>query len=568
MSSCIARRSFFVLTAIFLLSFTGCGEKLAVSGNSAFTSDKGVKVETLLPEQVSILLSLGTKEVEQQNKFAKLIQAFPQDSFKNTLTTQIAHLEDILPLIGEHPRAMVAFTGGVDTPTPDVIAIVAITDETATDTALEKLTQEGYIKNSTNGAIIYSKEDFSLVRYQDLVILATKKTLIEEALKRSQEKTASLLQNQNYQKGIAKVNGSFGFLFSDTQYFLDSIPKVTTELQQVSSSKLMAALEGEIYGFYAEDQGLRIKGSTYADEKKLQETKASFNELNLHEAYLYKQIPGDGMAYYLELYNPRNTFETAFERYENTPNSKQTFAQIRSFFTLQGIDVEKDLLTFLDRGMAFSIRKVGGIIPEIGLYIDASSNPTGAKKVMEKMQSTLETLFQQVSTAPEAAPLLKLLTHEKTPDANYKWSIDLNKLSAEDKQKLPPLFINTIPSLTFGTTPKDVAFIKLGIEGDTTIKTFADNEDLKQAQSFIDGFDKGFFYINPQAFMSYFDDLVAFAQSFGTGNSTAQTQEYEHFKQYILPVKSIIFSSAQPSTAEAAIESFIYIEQPTAPSAL
>jgi hypothetical protein len=583
MSSFFSRRSFFALTAVVFLLLMGCQQQPKIANNSVFVSQQGVKVEAIFPEHVGILLSFGTEDVGQQEKLAKLAQLFPEDGFANLMNVfaqdfnnefaaaEISLEKDVMPLMGEHPRMMVAFPNSVGVAGSDVVGAVAITDEAATDLVLKKLTKEGYETAAQAGTTIYTKNGFSLVRYQDVVLIASRPRLIQEGLLRLEKGEPGLLNNESYQKGIAKVSGSLGFVFSDTQYFLGSMAQQGSESQQdetqseasqqIPTSKLLTALDGEIYALYAEDHGLRIKGNAYTDEERLQEVGASFSELNLHEAYLYKQIPGDGMAYYVELYNPRKAFEMSWGTYENMENFKQMFAQARTFFTLQGVDVEKDVLTFLDRGMAFSLRKVGGLIPEVGIYIDASSHPEGARKVMEKLHGTLEALFLQASATPEAAPLLKLFTHEKTGDGTYRWSVDFNKLADKDKQQIPAFLVSTLPEFTFGVDAKNVAFMRLGVagEGSESVKTFADNEDLKQAQSFIDGFDKGFFYVNPQEFMGYFDDLVAFAQSVGTSNTAEQMKEYEDFKQYILPVKSIIFSSGQPSGTETAVQAFVYI---------
>lgn len=595
------RRSLYL--GIFLsisgfLVLSGCQQtqnQVPANYVSALTSQKGVQVERFLPQDTVFFIKGGTTNEIQQKNLQQVLQNFPQEDL-NMLSTfigsgfdqqfsgeNITFQKDVLPALGKNIQAAVAFLNWkqdntMQTVETSMMIFVPLAEtekfSQVLDTGLKK---DGYTVSQYNNINLYSKEASTegyvatnepsqtyITLYQDVLIVANNKTDLQSALDRMSTKGPSFIEEAKYQKALTSMNDGLGFMFIDTPVLLKEIRNVAAANQTTSSSQqnllptsYADIIDSEMINISADNNGFKLLGKVYLNEAKAKELNISIQDFPSEPAYLYKKIPAENVAYFAEIYNLKKILETSGAVYQQMEGFKEVTENIKFSLALLGIDAEKDLLAFMDKGFAMVVRDGYWLIPGVDIYFDASSQPDGAKKVMTKFHDIIDQNL--IKTIEQNQPTMaNVITNKEVSPNHYRFAIDFTKLPPKETATIPKEMIEKGLSIEYGVNDNNLAYISL--LPTTSTKTIADDESFKKAQTFIQDAGNGVSYFNPQALLNYINLYMAMVEEKGTLPLEVKVIA-EKAKAYISPIKSIIFSSGKLSNNETQFSGYIYISK-------
>lgn len=550
-----------VVSALGFL-FAGCQ---TFDGESQMVTKDGVKVEKLLANDSFMVMKLGVDSQSQYDALKALGKKFPQDpnvllvdalkSAINEGSADVSYEDDVLPVIGEMPRLMFGFRMIDPNEDPQVLAVIEVADKDKAGVLLEKLiaNDTGSKEQYKNYTIYDSKDDDMYVAfYKDVLVMAPEKEVVTMALDLADSNGKdTLLNNADYQKGISTLKENSGFFFMNPSYVVSELSDVEKEeMENVESMKdYIEVIEGEMFAFSAEEDGIRLTMNVFGDEEKMKEMGFPMGDEML-PAYLYNQLPGDDLMLYAESSNLKVSLEMVEKMNNNIDEFKDVLKQIKAAIVLAGIDYDEELLPLLDKGYAISLYNSGNMIPEFGLFVDVSSNVDSAKKILALVDNGLKMMTKQIPPELEG-----VLTFESTSNGNNKMVIDVNKMPEEEKVGMPADIAMLQTEFNYGL--KDNV-LYMALYKDLTKGGFgvvSDNAEFKQAMSHIPGYDKGITFVDVTMVMKYVEGMVTEYTS-----AADDISDYEMFKQYMVPVKSMIMSANDFENGMVTGEAFVRIE--------
>lgn len=606
MEKFLTKFSLSLMAIVLCISLSGCGKTnpTGTTGNSALVSKSGIKLETFIPDTASIIFKLGSNDENQRKNMEQLMQNFPQDGMKN-ITKQIAEgfdssfkakditfEKDLSPALGKNLNFMfgVEFAaensaesnsdekrepiGSPITAKPpfNVFLIIALDDSEKFDTILKKAVEMNELTKETYKSFDIYKGSNALFmgRHQDVAVMASSMKSLQASLDNVESGKNSLLSNSEYQKIIAKAGNSISFFYADVPMLIKNIKNMaayetgfTKILDQTDSMGMIEGLKSEAIALSAESNGLRMHGLYYYDEQKLKESGFDMGEL-YHESYLYKKIPGEDMIFYVEGYNLKKYGEKLFKAYSEIEGFKEQLAmfskQAQALLKMQGLDLEKDILSFMDKGYALAIQNSSNLIPNFALYLDAASNPDGAKKTMGKVYEAINELLATPALKQNGFSLLLTNTPDNAGTTGYVLKLNLDKLP--ENANVPPFLKNTPIEFYYGVKNDGLAYFAFYPKFTTANgKIFADNENLKKGMAQIKGYDQNMVYMNMESMLGYIDSLFQLASLGGVPMDEDGLKQYEVVKSYFEPVKSLVLSSGKPSNGLLEFQGFIEIKK-------
>lgn len=565
-------KKFVVLSMVFSFAvLTGCQSVVDTDAPSALVSAEGVKAESFLPDDTFMVTKVGADSAEQRENLEALAANFPQEAWNLAVAEIIQDFNDevasagmtfegdVLPAIGDSPRGLVGFFGQIsETEEPEIIAVVSIADPEAVVQWMEDAAEEGSgQKQSYKEYAIYSgpEGDSYVTLYKDVLVAGSRVELVREALDRADGNGASLLNNENYQRGMNAVSDGFAFFYIDPGFSADLVKSEMSEEEQEQSRQLLGvleAMEGEVFAFIAEEDGIRIDGAVYGDAEKWEKIHEIGN-FNVEPAYLYNQLPGDGLIMYAEGSNLKKGVNALREIYGSMEGFEQGIAQFELGLQSAGLSLEDDVLSFMDRGYAFALYDTGGVVPGMGIFVDASSNPEAAEKVMGKMAEGLQGLVTMATA--EIPGILNF----NADDGEYSVAVDVAALPEEELAQVPPQLLNEDMALYFGVSDDDLAYIALYPGFDSgDFATIADSENFSDGLDRISGYDRGVTFMDMTTLMNYVDKAVAFGVEL-EGGSMDDLGEYLLARSYLEPVKSLIMSAGEAGDSSVDLQGFVTI---------
>lgn len=521
-------------------------------------------------------MKFGTNDPGQKINMEKLAAYFPQDAWGSLMQeiagefnqdfadTGVTFEDDLLPAIGDHPQALIGFFGQIsEEKEPDILVVLSVAQPDTFVNWMERAIAEGQgQKQDYKSFAIYSgpeKESY-IVPYKDVLVVASTVQIVKEALDRAEAGGPSLLSSDSYQKGLAKMPESLGFFFIDPRFsakVLESDPEVMEELGDTEYLKsLLDAIEGEFFAFSAEPEGIRIAGAVYGDPAKWENLKDMAN-FDIEPAYLYKTLPGQGVLLYAESSNLKKSMEVMMQMYQHMEGFEEGMDSMKSMLKAQGIDFEKDVLAIMDKGYAFGLYDLGTIVPSFGLFVDASSNRSGAENIMSQLYAGIDGQLQGVP-----ADLASLLSHEESATKggeHYNLRMDLTKLPEEELQDVPAE-LRTVPlELNYGVNADNLAYMAFYPGFDqANFSPLESNDRFRAAMVKIPGFDRGVTYLDFESLMTYVDRVVGFGVRM-EGGSMDDLAEYQMVRAYMAPLKRLIMAGGKVGQGEIELQGFMVI---------
>lgn len=563
-----------LVSAVLLFAFSACQQ--AQSGQSAMISAQGFKAESLLSGDTLVLFKIGTQDKSQQENLQKILDSFPKEGVSNLIKSLATEFDkqlaqddlslqnDLIPAFGKNLQLLFGISGKIGGQDQDTLVIIPLLDTAKFDNIFDKLVERGkYQKSIYLDAPIYAKTDTYIGRYKDFLVVSSQMKILQQAIDRASHSNNSLLQNASYQKGLAKISnaGSLGFFYFNAKDFFAQLSseaqKTGMSQEQINNSQVFQQLEGEIFAFSAEPEGVRVKVDVYANGD------AGFLQAPIHESYLYKKIQDNNTVFYIEVYNLKKILELNAKAFDQIAGFNQAIATLRLAMSSQGIDVNQDLMSFLDKGIALDFADWNGLIPNLSIYIDAGSNPESAKKVVKKIYDLINLFIVNITkgdgsnggSLPD-----KLLTNQPITGSTYMYDLTFHPdlLPKQQLDLLPQELAHNI-DLVYGLNADNLLSFQLNPESTKEGQNLDKNVEFNKDMVFMKGFDNGLGFVNFGSLMDYIGQVIKFSQAFGNSSADDTTAQFESLKPYFAPFKSFIFASAKPRADEVQMQGFLRV---------
>ncbi len=564
-------KSLFVvgLLGVFTLSLTACNSKFELDQSKL--SPQGIALENYLPGDAMIVMTINKQDPAQKEKLDKLGQLFPEETVKKLYEDIVKNLqleldqvelnfeEDILGAFGDNNRILFAMNGNLETtdenkkPTPEFYVASTFQDSEKMQTLIDKLAENGAKKGELFGATTLDDKDMYLAIYKDTILITNKENLRHEALKRMQNNEESLLNNDLYkeaQKGIPQNNfGDFYINYENYFDFVSQLQEGNYPFTFRKDVKMAVAM-----GLYAEDDGVRMLSSVA--------NKGGFNlrDLTFHEPYLYAGIPGKNLIMYAEVYDFKKIIDMGLNMYEWDEDTSKEMrkAELLIKKTID-LDLKEDVLSWMDKGFAMVLQRNDSIIPAISFYVDASSNPEGAKKVVDLLDTAISQIYDQMLANPDPGMDIEKMVKKEVVQVGKS---DMNKFSFDftgmsDAELLAaglPSGIFTEPiEFYYGLTNNNYFVISTysGLDkefGDGFVSV-GSSLNVEEGRELIKDYPYNLSYISFEEAFKYVDQIFADMEKVEGPMDEKTREAYDTVKAFLAPFKYMIAADQKMQSA-------------------
>lgn len=547
-----------LLAAIFSMLLTGCTSKITLHDSEK--SQQEVELENYLPKDTVLTLSVNLNSQGQKEDFNALMAKFPQETttkfvegFVEELQLEFDALEtnleeDILPAFGENTRIILGMAIDPENTDgdPNMYLAATLEDPTKLTELLEKWIENDprYTKSEQFNEVIYDNEndDFYLAIYKDTFLLTNKKQLRLEGLRRMKNSEESLLSNEMFKKAYEKLQQPYiANLYLNYENYFDLIASLDDT--QVYPLMMKEGFDlSIIMAIYAENDGFKMV--------VLPAYTGKFN-IEYHEPYLYNGIPGDNLLVYMESYGLKQAMEEAFDKmYEF---DEETTKELRKAELLikktVGLDLREDILSFMDKGFAFAIQQNASMIPAMSIYVDASSNPESAQKVIDLLDAALQQAYEgMLEEAPSDLDTGRFLSKDVVEIGKseiHKMSFDFSTMTEEEllAAGLPSGIFTEPIEIYYGLTVNNYLLISTysGLDEDFgEVKTVGDNAEILAGREMFKDHPYNLSYVSVSETFEYIDVLFEAMEKVQGPMDEESREAYELVKAYFAPIKYMI----------------------------
>lgn len=563
----------FILVGMFL--FAGC-TGMSVEGKSLMVSASGVKAESFISDNAWMVFKMGSSDSDQIIKLNKLMDLFPANLFdllmeematgfnENMSQYGFDFEEDVLPAIGDNWQLMVSFAGEIsDDKEPIVMVVFMPKDAKKIVELIKKMPENGKGSEIKLGEYtVYSNEQENafFVRYEDLILVSNNMDALKEGIEGTVK--SNLLTNQVYQKGTVKAVEGIGFVFIDPVFLavqMQADASSEEELKEVEQfTKTLSTVKGEFFSLVVEDDGIRIEGFVLMDMVKWKDLGLA-DFYGVHgDSYLYKQLPGKGMFLYAESADIKGTVSMSMDMYKDIKDMGYVISMLKASLAMVKLDLEDDILSFMDKGYAFSMYSNGGLVPGFGMYVDAKSNLGSAKKIMSRINQGIDNVLVESEMNEEKRAIINHDKADCDEGECYVLDLDFDKLPKEDKQAIGEEFANQKISLQYGVNEDDLAFFSLYpdfLKGG--YETMDQNLEFMKALEDIPGSVQQVSYLNVQALTDLVDRWVQYGLKVEGNENGEGMEDYYMVMDFLKPVKYVVSGGKAQQGGEIEMELFI-----------
>ncbi|MCD6109498.1 DUF3352 domain-containing protein, partial [bacterium] len=568
------------LFTVFTFMATGCFGPAKVNLSNNEKSAQGVAIENYLPQDTIMMGSISTQDKNQRENLQKLLGYFPKEEAKTlweSLTKElgpklkeanITYEDDLAPLFDDNFR----ITLGLKEDKQTTYIAFTLADTKKANALIEKTlnkdNKESLTKGEAFGSTIIDDEKgkIYMALYKDTFLLTNSKESRDSALKRIVKNEPSILSDKNFKEAynrLPKPNLGIGYI---NMKQLLNIMYDSKKGQPLNKNQLANTVLGEAFALTAEQDGLRINASVSFDKNAKE-----FTSFKYIKPYMYKKIPGEKLIMYSESAGLKDIINLEMELLGKEKDVKENFAEMKE--TLKktfNLDFDNDILSWMDKGFALVIQQNDMIIPAISVYIDASSNPEGAKKVLSLidngMQQAVESMLQNAPEGLDATKIIKKDTVKFGNSSINRVSFDVTGLSDEEllNAGLPSgIFVKPV-EIYYGLTDDDYFLFSTysGLDMDfTNTKTVMNNEIIKDAGKYIKDYEYQLSYISLDKAISYADNFIGYMQKIQGPNENIENG-FNKVKKYLSPIKYIVSGNKKLDKNVAEGTLFVKIDQP------
>ena len=592
--------------SVSLLTFTGCGpEKYQLP--EAEKSPQGVSLEDFIPEDAMMALSINTLDKTQREKFENLKSYFPSKDYDNLIKSALddmnmklsdmglSYEKDIAPIFSNEFKGIISMSGNFPVPSklkktgtkgtkdpkeavvqPDVIFAFTVADTKKAEELLTKIAEKNSdavsVKIFEYQGLDNEKENMYIALYKDTVVMANTANKRFEAVKRARNNENSILSNENYKKAIESLpRPNLGVAYINMNRLFTEIAKADESMMPDKS--IIDAMQYESFAYLAENDGLKMIVQVGMDPNN---KKFNIDTFPYKDPYLYKNIPGKDLIIYAEAYGIKDIIDLELDMLLTTKEDKEDYERIKRLLkSYTDLDLEKDILSWMDKGYSVVLQRNDGIIPGISIYIDAETEPKAAKKTADLIDTAFQQLFDTVMT--DGDPLLaKILTKEivsmgETGDKLNKLSIDFTALTEEELAEvdIPLGLFNEPIEIYYGLTKNNLfvfsTYTGLADEWGQKELTVAENPDVKESIGYLKDYPYQLSYVNIEELVKYADRFIELMEAVkGQKLPKDVAEAIAKAREYLAPIKYLVGGNQKvENIAEGMM--FIKMEKPEVP---
>ena len=571
------------LFAVFVFALTGCGGPAKVALTDSEKSPEGVSIEDYLPQDTLMMISISTQDKDQREAFQTIINYFPEEDMQNAWKsmvkefgpklekTGISYENDIAPIFGNSYRFTFGMTGDIKKDDPDMYIALTLADSEKAKSLLEKLIEKDNDLTSEElfGAMTLDNksEDMYLALYKDTILITNVAENRESALKRMVKNEESILSNEDFKKSYNKLpKPNLGIAFINIKELFSKFGE--SDKDNMANSPFADALHGEAFAFTAEEDGIRVIVQVIfnKDSKEF-----NLNNYPYEEPYMYKNIPGGKLIMYSESYGMKDAFDIQMQALGGDKESQKEFSEFKRIIkSTVKLDFDEDILSWMDKGFALVLQHNKSIVPAISLYVDASSNTKSAQKVLDLIDAGVsQAVESMLANAPENIDAENVVRKDKVTLGKSeinRVALDFTSLSDEEllDAGLPSgIFVEPI-EFYYGLTDENYFLIStytgLDKDYDNTI-TVAENEKVKEAQTYLDGYKYQLSYISVDEIVKYVDTFVGYMEVVDGPIDENARKKLDKVKSYLAPIKYLVGSNKKEENVVEGLM-FVKMEQP------
>lgn len=511
-----------------MLGLSGCGDK-GLGFEEANRSAGGVLVERALPEDTWMVMSFSTLDEDQRVRFRTVSEKMTQNpiAFRDSLlsgvddnlaSVDLSYVADIAPALGEDGFRFVMGISKGD----DGLAVtqggVTLEQPDRGRSLLEVMEARGrFLKKTTESRTVYfnavasetGKNVFYFTLYEDVLLWASDEDeLVEMADLLDSEGGVSLLDKPSFREVMDDLPASSLFMLYLDSAAIQAERRTALEAKgsvtEAMPSSVASYLAGQGIALKATAEGLDFRGIAIGDRATIDADDFSFDRLKAGKTYLYRDMPAQDLAVYLESHN----FAEALLR--------QLGGAGLSSLSALGLDPSTlDLSKLFGRGYALALHRNNEILPGLTLMVDVSKGRATATQVLDRLDEQISGLVALLEFQGGTA-LSGALTREAAQIDGEAFSIvrlnvdKVMRLYAQDGTfVLPDQVRGKDVVLLYGITKDDRLLLSTyeGWLNDPRVM-LADDPIYTSTVEVLDEFKEGVVYAD-------FDQLQNFVETFG-----------------------------------------------------
>lgn len=570
---------FVVFLSILVFFSSGCAPEKAEIHESE-KSVEGVVLENFLPEDTIITYSFNTQNNSQRENLDELLQHFPENNLEslfelaNESTPTGIEFEELKSVFSDKFRVLVGMRGPAEKNDPEIYIATTIADTKKALELVDKLAAtDKFEKGELDGYITLSSDKLYLVLYKDTVLIVEENELLHQAVTRIENNEKSLLSNEQFIDAYNKLpKPNIGNIFMDFKQISKLFGIEKTDNDNSGKSKenepsfdLFQSITAESFALIAEKNGVKMLVDVVFNPES---EKFNITDFPYKKPYMYKKIPGKNLIMYAEAYELGRMYELGNIFMDDPDRFKPIEKALMKNLDL---DLEEDILSWMDKGYAFVMQRNQGIIPGISIYVDANSNIEGAKKLINIIDMAMEQFAVGMEmSAPEDIPIEQVVVKEIVDLSDsgagsdlYRFKIDFTVLS--DEQMIEsglPIGVFTEPiEIYYGITEDNYFTISTytGLsEGFEKTLSVAENEMIKEGQQSLNDYPLQLTYVSIDEMLKYVDTFVEVLKTAQEDMPEEFFENYDEVKQYLSPIKYFIAGNKKPS--ENTVEGLMFVK--------
>jgi len=243
--------------------------------------------------------------------------------------------------------------------------------------------------------------------------------------------------------------------------------------------------------------------------------------------------------------------EISFDLYEfDEDTSKEMRKAERLVKKTIGLDLKEDLLSFMDRGFAMVIQRNDSIMPAISFYIDATSNPEGAQKVIDILDSAIQQAYDgMIASAEPGVEVEKMVNKSVVKVGNSdmnRFSFDFSGMSDEEllAAGLPSGIFTEPIEFYYGLTTNNYFVVSTysGLDKDfgDGFVSVGSTVEVEEGRQYIEDYPYNLSYISIEEGFNYIDQIFAAMELVEGPMDDEDREAYELVRDFLSPIQYMI----------------------------
>lgn len=500
---------YFLLAVTPVVFFSGCmGDDFAELN----MSDGGILIEQLLPEDVAMLISITTKDIEQREAAEEFMAQFSGDMTEIDILESIQAEFESMGVEGvwgeEGFRMVIAYLEDGESFVAMTVADVAETQAWLNsivaqgDATLLALGDMDCYVTETDG-----EEGYTALLGDVMIVTGDSAALLNAKGRFAAEDSVSLLSNDLYVDSVSKLKGPYiGYFYVDFDKF-----------EGFEGAKGIFAmgsylLESEVLALTFEEDAVLLNGYGFGNKDKIDELGIGLSDVSGDGLYLMDSVPGSDLIFYEESGGLAGLLDLWAVKSEE---AEVIYGNVDTIVTQYlAMDFEEEVRPFLEDGYVVAVHGENGGLPGISFVIDVSGGSEAARELIDKIDTQIGSLVLIMQYDEEGGTSLT-----KTESGDFHvLSADLEELGFVGSGgffEAPEGMDFSDVSLFYGVTEDDL----LVISTYSGWEFFDGNDSVHIEESFGDTI----FYFDLQKLVEW----VPFLENFSEATFGAKASKYE-----------------------------------------